>query len=167
MIAKIRNNYMLSNLLSKALLVCTYIFANWKIVAGTLTAMLGSASWAMILFVSTNSAAITVVLAHFLPKLYLSLAKIHSVPHSEFSLLATLAWTAYNLLVGLLNLILLAAPTFLVWGAVIFPVVSVLASGVVFYVVTSKLYFNDATRPHYFKTLAIAVLALALLGGVL
>jgi hypothetical protein len=54
-----------------------------------------------------------------------------------------------------------------VWGAVIFPVVSVLASGVVFYVVTSKLYFNDATRPHYFKTLAIAVLALALLGGVL
>lgn len=165
MITKLRNNFMLANVLSKVLLVCTYVFANWKSFAGALTFVTGSASWATVLLGSTVSGAVIVVLAHFLPRLFLRFTKIYTVPYSEFSLFATLAWALYCLLVGLLNLILLAAPTFATWASVLFPTVSVIASGLAFYAVTSKLYFNDVTRPYYFYTLSVAVLALAVFAG--
>jgi len=166
MIAKLRANYMLANVLSKILLALAYVFASWKTFAGLMTMMLGSAAWPTILLGCSFSGAVMVVLAHFLPKLYLKFAKIYTVPHSEFSLLATLAFAMYYLMVGLLNLILLAVPTFLVWADALFPIVSALVCWLVFYSVTGKLYFNDVTKPYYFATISIAVIALAVLGGV-
>ena len=166
MIAKLRTNFRQANMLAKVVLVCAYVFANWKNFAGALTFMTGSASWPMILFGCALSGLIVMLIANFVPKMYLRFAKIYTVPVSEFCLFSTLAWAGYCLVLGTLNLVYLFAPTFLVWGSVIFPVVSVIASGTAFYLVTSKLYFNDATRFYYFKTLAIVVLVLAVFVGV-
>jgi len=44
--------------------------------------------------------------------------------------------------------------------------VSAFVCWLVFYSVTGKLYFNDVTKPYYFATISIAVIALAVLGGV-
>ena len=43
----------------------------------------------------------------------------------------------------------------MVWGGVIFPFIVTLACFISFYLVTSKMYFNDVTKVHYFKCLLI------------
>ena len=165
MIAKIRSNFKTVSILSKVLLICTYVFANWKSFAGVMTALTGSAKISTTLLGCAISGVIVAVVAHFLPKLYLRFAKIYTVPVDEFCLFSTLAWAAYCLMLGLLNLIYLLAPTFVVLGSVVFPVVSALTAGVCFYAVTSKLYFNDVTRQYYFRSIGIVILALAVFAG--
>ena len=165
MLTKIRTNFNKVNVASKILLVVAYVLAMWKEFAAVLTAYLGNAQWVMVLFGCSISGAVVAVIAHFIAKLYLRMTRLHTVPVREFSLFSTLAYTLYYVLLALLNLIILVAPTFLVWGSVIFPVVSALASGAAFYLVTSKLYFNDVTRAYYFKTMAIFVIALTVMAG--
>ena len=71
MIAKLRTNFKMANVLSKALLICAYVFANWKVFAGALTMLVGSAQWTTTILGSMVSGAIVVVVAHFLPRLFL------------------------------------------------------------------------------------------------
>ena len=167
MIAKIRNNFKLANVLSKTLLVCTFVLASWKDAAGALSLVFSCAPWTSTILLSLFAAGIVVVVAHFLPSLYLQLAKIYTVPKSEFSLFSTLAFATYYLVLALFNLIYFVAPTLIVWGSILFPTISVIGVGLCFYLVTSKLYFNDLTRPFYFASLSIIVIVLAVLGGVL
>ena len=165
MITKLRANFKLTNILSKALLVLAYTLACWKDSAGALTLLIGCAPISATFLCCLFSGGIVAVVAHYLPRLYLKISKIYTFDPSEFSFFATLAWTAYYLLFALFKLIYLVAPTFIVWGGVIFPVISVLLAGLAFYVVTSKLYLNDLTRPYYFATLAFLVIGLAVLAG--
>ena len=156
---------MLATILSKVLLVCAYVFANWKVFAGALTYMTGSAYWPTVLFGCSLSGGVIVLFSHFIARLFLRFIKINTVPETEFCFFATLAWTLYCLILGLLNLVYLFAPTFVTWGTAIFPVVATLLSGLAFYVVTSKLYFNNATKAYYFKMLSIAIIVLAVMAG--
>lgn len=165
MINKIRSNLKLYNVLFKALLVLTYFFASWKEFAGTLTLMQNSADWPTIVWGCAISSAVMVAIAHFLPRIYLKFAKIYTVNLQEYSVIATLFFALHYLIVGLLNLLLLAFPSFITWGSVLFPLVSVLGCGVAFYFATCKLYFNDVTRYYYFNSLSILIIVMAVLEG--
>ena len=165
MIEKLRTNFKLSNILSKVFFVLAYCFANWKSAAATLTAFIGYVEWGQIIFTTAIAAGISALVAHFVPVLFLRVTRLASVTASEYSLLATVFWGAYYLLVGVLNLLNLLSPVIIPWGAVIFPTIASLLCGLGFYAVTSKLYFNDVTRVYYFKVLGFAIVVLTLLAG--
>ena len=57
---------MLATILSKVLLVCAYVFANWKVFAGVLTYMTGSAYWPTVLFGCSLSGGVIVLFSHFI-----------------------------------------------------------------------------------------------------
>ena len=165
MITKLRTNFQLANKLSKVLLLVAYTIACWQDNAGILTLLIGCAPISATFLCCLFSGGIVAVVAHFLPRLFLKAIKVYSIDPAEFSFFATLAWTVYYVLVALLKLVYLFAPTFIVWGNIIFPVVSTLLAGLGLYVVTSKLYLNDLTRPYYFVSFAITVIALAVFAG--
>ena len=99
----------------------------------------------------------------FLAGLFLNVSKIYSVPRAEYCLLVNLYCALGFFVNGLLNLINLITPVFMVWGGVIFPFVITLVGFISFYLVTSKLYFNDVTKVHYFKCLLIVALVVLVL----
>lgn len=167
MIEKLRHNFNLTNVLARIFLVLMFVFANWQQYLTATILVLGHSSLALGL---SAAFIVGVILAFLLPvliNLVLNWAKIFSVPRAEYCLLGII-FTALGMFVcGLLNLVNLFTPLFIVWGSVIFPFVSLLVAMLCFYKVTSTLYFNDVTRVYYFKLCLIVFVVLAVLVGVL
>ncbi len=175
MFNKLKANYNLSNILVRIFFVLAVMLSTWQSMLGTvhfmylgvsaemLAQLNGGAKLAIAL---TSSAVLGVVLMFvtpFLTGLFLNVAKIYSVPRAEYCLIASLYCATGFFINGLLNLINLITPVFMVWGGVIFPFIITLGCFVSFYAVTSKMYFNDVTKVHYFKCLFIVALVVLFL----
>ena len=175
MFNKLRSNYNLSNVLIRILFVLMFVFCNWQSYLGVaynmnLGAITGGAinlNGVSILILSLFSSAvmgvILVFLIPFLANVFLNAAKIYSIPRAEYRLLVLLFFTIRYFITGLLNLINLITPVFLVWGGVLFPFIAAVGCYVAFYFVTAKLYFNDVTVVNYFKYYFIVATVLILL----
>lgn len=129
---------------------------------------LNGASYLLLsLFSAAFMGVILVFLIPFLANVFLNVARIYSVPRAEYRLLVLLFFTIGFFINGLLNLINLITPIFLVWGGVLFPFIVTIGCCISFYSVTARLYFNDVTVVNYFKHYLIVAAVLALLLEVL
>ncbi len=168
MLTKLRNNYKLSNILVRIAFVLAFVFANWQ--TGLAAVMLTESyvqttfTGAVKLIVALLSVAFSGTIWMFLlppiTNVVLNFAKIHSVPRNEYCVLVHAFFALGYFICGVLNLVNVFTPLFAVWGRILFPFVSSLVAVVLFYKVTSKLYFNSATTVYYFKVCAIAYLAI-------
>ena len=161
MIEKLRRNFMLANVFARILLVLTFVFANWQNFLSATILVLG---YSNLLLALISAFGVGVGLSFLIPVLInvlLGWARILSVPRAEFCLIGTAFFALGMLLCGLFNLTHLFTPLFLTWGSVIFPFVALTVAMVCFYKLTSTLYFNDVTRPYYFKVCLIVYAALA------
>lgn len=167
MIAKLRSNFNLSNALVRILFVLTFVLANWQTcLAATLLVFERTNLWmalSMCLILGVAFMFLLPVLVNFA----LNMVRIYSVPRAEYCLLAHAFFALGNLILGLLKLVNLFTPALLVWGGVLFPLISSLIAAVLFYKVTAKLYFNDLTVVYYFKMFAIVYLVILLVMEVL
>ena len=117
-----------------------------------------------------TSAIIGVIIMLLLPlvsNVFLNYSRFYSVPRAEYSLLMMLFFTLYFTVCGILKLINLITPLLLTWGEVLFPVIVSLGCVIWFYAVTAKLYFNNQTKPYYFRNLATTYLILIVVAEVL
>lgn len=175
MFNKLRENYNLSNILVRIFFVLSVFFATWQTslgvvyyalggqLASVMVNLNGAAKLTIALFTSLILGVILMLITPLLTNLFLNLSKIYSVPRAEYCLLVNLYCSIGFFIVGLLNLINLITPLFMVWGSVIFPFVVTLGCFASFYLVTSKMYFNDVTQVHYFKCiLIVAIIVLVL-----
>ena len=178
MFSKLRSNYRLSNILVRIAFVLAYVLYSWQtsmaVTEMTLAQMstmgFGGFSDAYILVMSLfASALLGVGLMFLLPlitKTFLNVSRFYNVPQSEYALLAHVFTTLYFLVCGALRLINFFTPLLLVWGEVLFPFVVGTVCTAWFYAVTSKLYFNDVTKPFYFRNVAIVYFIFAFVFGV-
>lgn len=179
MFNKLRANYNLSNVLVRIFFVLAVVLSTWQVMLGTLhygDAIIGVYN-AQQLFASLNGSAKVIIaltssailgvalmfLTPFLAGVFLNVCKIYSVPRAEYCLLVNLYCAIGFFINGVLNLINLITPVFMVWGGVIFPFIVTLGCFISFYLVTSKMYFNDVTKVHYFKCLLIVMLVVLFL----
>lgn len=170
MVNKLKANYNLSNVLVRIFYVLAVMLSTWQGMLGTvyhtyigvsadfLAQLNGSLKLVIALMSSSILGVGLMFLTPFLAGLFLNFSKIYSVPRAEYSLLVNLYCAIGFFINGLLNLINLITPIFMVWGGVIFPFIITLGCFVSFYLVTAKMYFNDVTKVHYFKCLLIAAL---------
>lgn len=167
MFNKLKSNYNLSNVLVKVFYVLAVVLSTWQISLGRVYYLYNSGiayglnGAAKLVIALMTSAIIGLLLMALTPVLtngFLNLGKIHSVPRAEYCLIVNLYCAIGFFINGLLNLINLITPIFMVWGGVIFPFIVTLGCFVSFYLVTSKMYFNDVTQVHYFKCLLIVAL---------
>ncbi|MCM1194519.1 MAG: hypothetical protein NC099_03440 [Corallococcus sp.] len=175
MFGKLRANYRLSNILVRILFVLTFAFCTWQDYLGVVNSLYLSEMTAYLngtgkLFIALASALLLgTALMFLLPVLtnaFLNIARIQSVPRAEYCLLTHLYFAIGFFICGLLNLINLITPVFMVWGRIIFPFVVSVGCGISFYRVTAKLYFNDVTVLNYFKHLLIAFAIVLVVVGV-
>ena len=178
MFSKLRSNYRLSNVLVRIAFVLAYVLYSWQtsltVAQTTMREMSGmglygiSESYTMIVafFASASLGVGLMFLVPFLARTFLNVSHFYNVPRAEYSLLAHVFITFYYLVCGALRLINLFTPLLLVWGDVLFPIVTSLGCVIWFYAVTSKLYFNDVTKPFYFRNVAIVYLVCAFVFGV-
>lgn len=163
----LRKNYKLSGVLSRVFFVVTFMFANWQQgLAATVIATGQSNFWlafAVVMVTGVAGALLVPIIVSFA----LSLARIYSVPVGEYGILAVSFFGLGYLLRGLLNIVNFFTPVMLVWGGVIFPFIATLVASVGFYAVTSKLYFNDLTRPYYFRVCVLVFFVAVLIMEVL
>lgn len=167
MISVLRKNFKLANILVRILFVITFVFAHWQQGLTATLLVLSEPSWPLAIAVLAILGVVLMFLLPFFVNVLLGWSRIVSVPNAEFNLLAHAFCSVGFLLLGLLNLVNLFTPLALVWGGKLFPLVSTIISALLFYTVTSKLYFNDATRVHYFKTYAIFFLVFVVIIEVL
>lgn len=175
MIEKLRQNYRLSNLLARLLFVATVTFALfWKClpVAGVVSDIGGQTIPENLIVPSCVIASLLVAVAvHFLVplacNLFLNVSRIHCVPAAEYVLLAFVCCSAGFLLRGLFALLAYFVPNVSNWVNGLAPFVLTLASGALFYKITAKMYFNDVTVVPYFKNFSVALIALAVVLGVI
>lgn len=175
--SKLRQNYRLSNILIRILFVLGYVFYSWQdnLTAAELTKiqlydmgviLTGSQTLLTALLVAALFGVALVFLVPWFAKLFLNASKFYSVPQAEYCLLVHVFFTLYYFVCGALKLVNVFTPILLAWGAVIFPFLVSLGCVIWFYKVTSDLYFNDATRPFYFRNMAILYFVCAFLFGV-
>ncbi len=176
MFGKLRKNFNLANILVKVFFVLAVVFSTWQTSLGTLyyafvgnlasgimDGFSGAAKLTIALLTSAVLGVILMLVTPLVTNLFLNVSKIYNVPRAEYCLIVNFFCTVGFFLNGLLNLINLITPVFMVWGGVIFPFIITLGCFVSFYVTTSKLYFNDVTKAHYFKCLLIAALVVLVL----
>lgn len=175
MFSKLRANYNLSNVLVRIFFVLAVILSTWQSMLGTLnyaffgntqeiiTQLNGSAKLMIALMSAAIAGVVLMFVTPFLAGLFLNLTKIYTVPRAEYCLLVNLYCAVGFFLNGLLNLINLITPVFMVWGGVLFPFIITLGCFASFYLVTSKMYFNDVTKVHYFKCLLIVAIVVLVL----
>ncbi len=120
----------------------------------------------IMLFSGILTAVIFVLLIPFLTNLILNMLRLFNIPRAEYILLVFLFFDIGFLACGLLNVVNFFTPILLTWGGILFPFLVFFGCSLGFYKVTSKLYFNDVTRPYYFKNLAIIFFAVAIIVGV-
>lgn len=172
MFNKLRQNYKLSDVLIRIAFVAAYIFYSWQecLAAANLIPTQVSLSVGATVSVALITALVIgtalMFLVPFVTNLFLNASHLHNVPRAEYALLAHAFCTIYFAVCGALRLINLVTPLLLVWGGVIFPFVVSLGCVIWFYHVTSQLYFNDVTRPFYFRVVAIVYFVCAALFGV-
>ena len=176
MFSKLRSNYRLSNILIRIAFVLAYVLYSWQNILATTQMMLSSYGYginlpdAYILVVAIFSSLLIGValmfLVPFAAKLFLNFSSFYNVPRAEYSLLVHLFLTIYYFVCGLLSLIHLFTPLLLTWGDKLFPFITATGCLIWFYVVTKKLYFNDAVAVYYFRNLAIVYFIVALIFGV-
>lgn len=175
MFNKLRANYNLSNILVKIFFVLAVMLSTWQTslgilyyafpaeLASVLSGLNSAAKLAIALLSSGIIGVILMFITPFFANLFLNACKIYSVPRAEYCLIVNLYCAIGFFINGLLNLINLITPIFMVWGGVIFPVVITIGCFISFYFVTSKMYFNDVTQVYYYKCLLIvALIVLAL-----
>ena len=171
MFSKLRANYNLSNILVKVFFVLAVVLSTWQTMLGTYVGVLqqyvaqfsGAYKLVFALLASAIAGVMLMFLVPFLTGAFLNLSKIYNVPRAEYCLIVNLYCAIGFFINGLLNLINLITPIFMVWGRVIFPFIITLGCFISFYFVTAKLYFNDVTKVHYFKCLlVVAIVALVL-----
>ncbi len=164
MFNKLRQNYKLSDVLIRIAFVLTYVFYSWQeclAAAQTVSMSYGIAALpettviVLALLMSFLIGVVLMFLVPFVTNLFLNSSKFYNVPRAEYALLAHLFCTIYFVVCGALRLVDLFTPVLLVWGGVLFPFVVSLGCVICFYAVTSRLYFNDVTRPYYFRNAAI------------
>ena len=181
MFSKLRSNYNLSNIIIRVFFVLSVVLATWQDMLGAvnyytvnslaqlgnmqdiMVNLNGSAKLVIALMSSTIVGVALMFLTPFLAGVFLNVAKIYSVPRAEFCLLVNLYCSLGFFVIGLINLINLITPVFMVWGSVLFPFLITLAGFISFYLTTVKLYFNDVTKVHYFKCLAFVALVVLFL----
>lgn len=175
MFNKLRANYNLSNVLVRIFFVLAVVLATWQTSLGTVNYMYlgvstdflaqlnGSEKLVIALLSSMIMGVILMFLTPLLTGLFLNISKIYSVPRAEYCLLANLFCAIGFFISGILGLINLITPIFMLWGSIIFPFVITLGCFVAFYTVTARLYFNDVTRVHYFKCLLVLALIVLIL----
>ena len=176
MINKLRANYNLSNVLIRVLFVLAYVLYSWQTSLAVATVMVGqymgqqmSGSYNLLLALLTSAflGVIIMVIVPLISNIFLNISHFYTVPQAEYSLLTMLFFTLYFFVCGLLRLINLLTPLLLVWGDVLFPVIVSLGCVIWFYIVTSNLYFNNQTKPYYFRSLAVTYLILIVVAEVL
>ena len=176
LINKLRANYHLSNVLIRILFVLSYVLNGWQASLAVATLLLEQMTGVQMsgqynLWVALTASALLgtmfMFIVPFVCNIFLNYSRFYSVPRAEFSLLAHLFFGIYFAICGVLKLVNLFTPILLVWGDILFPVLASLGCVIWFYVVTAKLYFNNQTKPYYFKNLAIAYLILIVVAEVL
>ncbi len=158
MITALRKNFNLCNILVRILFVIMFVFSHWQLGLTATLQVLGQPNWIFAVLTLTVMGVALMFLLPVLVNFLLGIAKIVSVPFSEYYLFAHLFCSLGFLILGLLNLVNFFTPLLAVWGLKLFPFVASLVASILFYATTSKLYFNDVTRPHYFKMCAISFL---------
>ncbi len=172
MFNKLRQNYKLSDVLIRIAFVLAYVFYSWqtclasvqlvKLQYGSLLHFTDTLVLFTALFTALIMGIIIMLLVPFVTRLFLNSSRFYTVPRAEYVLLAHVFCTIYFAVCGALRLINLVTPLLLGWGGVLFPFLVSLACVIWFYHVTSQLYFNDLTRPYYFRNLAIVYFVCAL-----
>ncbi len=179
MFAKLRQNYRLSNLLVRIGFVLAYMLYSWqdcitsaklavKQLGGTLAVNFNSS--AIITVALTSSFLIGTVLMFLVPfvvGLFLNMSRFYNIPRAEYSLLAELFCIFYYIVCGLFGLINLITPNLAVWVGTLVRFLASTGCVIWFYLITSNLYFNDVTKPYYFRNLAIVYFVCAIAFGVL
>ena len=178
MFSKLRSNYRLSNILVRIAFVLCFVLYSWQyslqVTQMTIREMsyMGFGGFSdsytllMAIFVSSALGVGLMFLTPFLARTFLNISRFYSVPRAEYGLLSLVFVTLYLLVCGLLKLINVFTPLLLVWGEVLFPFLISLGCVIWFYAVTSKLYFNDVTKPFYFRNMAIVYFVCTVVFGV-
>lgn len=171
MINKLRANYRLSNVLVRIAFVLAFVLYSWQTSLAVATMMTGQVSGQYNLLMALLSSALLgtgiMFLVPLIANVFLNYSRFYTVPRAEYGLLTLLFFTLYFAACGLLKLINLFTPLLLVWGDVLFPVLVSLGCVIGFYAATAKLYFNNQTKPYYFRNLAIAYVILIVVAEVL
>ena len=171
MINKLRANYILSSVLIRIFFVLAYVLYSWQTSLSVTTLMLGQLTGQFNFWVALMSSALLGAIIMFvlplISNIFLNYSHFYSVPRAEYGLLAMLFFTLYFAICGVLKLINLITPILLTWGEVLFPVLVSLGCIIWFYSVTAKLYFNNQTKPYYFRNLATTYLVLIIVAEVL
>lgn len=155
MISVLRKNFKAANVSVRILFVLTFVFASWRDGLTATLYVLNEANWPLAIAVLTVLGVALMFLLPVIVNVLLGWSRIVSVPQAEYCLLAHAFCSLGFLLSGLLDLINLITPLTLIWGARLFPLISTIVAAVLFYATTSRLYFNDATRVHYFKMYSV------------
>ena len=164
MISKLRANYNLSNVLIRIFFVLAYVLYSWQTSLSVATLMLGQiteqqlfSNYNLVVSLLTSALLGTIIMfiVPFIINIFLNISHFYTAPRAEYTLLAMLFFTLYFTICGVLKLINLFTPILLVWGEILFPVLVSLGCVIWFYHVTANLYFNNQTRPYYFRSLAV------------
>lgn len=172
-IEKFKTNFQLSNLIVRILFVVGFIFCSWQdllISAQLVLSAVGMSEDATIPVMILGGVLTAVILLLAIPfviNMLLNFLRMYNVPRAEYVLIAMLFMAIGNFACGILNLVNLFTPILITWGSVIFPLIVSLGCMIGFYKVTANLYFNDVTRPHYFKYLAIVYFVVVVVTGVM
>lgn len=174
MINKLRANYNLANVLIRIAFVLAYVLYSWQTSLAVATLMLedmtqatGSYNLWVALMASALLGTIIMFITPVISNAFLNFSRFYTVPRAEYALLTHLFFTLYFAICGALRLINLFTPLLLVWGDVLFPLIVSLGCVVWFYALTAKLYFNDQTKPYYFRNLALTYVVLIVVVEVL
>lgn len=173
LIEKFKTNFQLSNLIVRVLFVVGFIFCNWQdlLISVHLVAEGMSLSEGIIIPMMLLTGIVLGVIVNlvvpFAINMMLNFLRLYNVPRHEYILIAMVFFDIGFFACGVLNLVNLFTPVLMTWGSVLFPLITSCGCMIGFYRVTSKLYFNEVTRQHYFKYLAIIYIAFAVVMGVM
>lgn len=173
LIEKFKTNFQLSNMIVRILFVVGFIFSSWQdllisvhLVADGMSLPSGTII-PMMLLTGVIMGVILNLVVPFAINMALNFLRLYNVPRHEYILIAMMFFDIGFFACGILNLVNLFTPIFMTWGSVLFPLLTSCASMLGFYKVTSKLYFNEVTRQHYFRYLAIIYIVFAVVTGVM
>ena len=173
LIEKLKTNFQLSNMIVRILFVVGFVFSNWQdllisvhLVSESMALPSGTIIPMMLLTVIILGVILN-LLVPFTINLALNFLRLYNVPRHEYILIAMMFFDIGFFACGILNLVNLFTPILMTWGSVLFPLITSCGCMLGFYKVTSKLYFNEVTRQHYFKYLAIIYIACAVIMGVM
>lgn len=167
MLDKFRQNYNLSKHVVRILFVSGYMFCTWQKYLASTIALLQTTNLPIALFTSALVAFIMSILIPLLAGFLLNWCKFYNVPSAEYGLVALLFCAIGFWVNGLLNLINLFTPVFLVWGRVLFPFVVSTLCALWFFKVTADMYFHDVNLPYYYRYCVIVYFVCELILGVL